>query len=54
MSPSPPPKEWMEDDYPRACLGYHYFWKRKEFVQEAMAKKDETWAETLELNWWLS
>ncbi|KAF1959123.1 hypothetical protein CC80DRAFT_490098 [Byssothecium circinans] len=53
-SPYPPREEWVETSGLKLSLDYHHFWERREFVREAIAKKDETWAETLDLGWWLS
>jgi hypothetical protein len=57
MSPYPPREEWTEwaeNGGLKLSMDYHHFWERREFVREAIAKKDETWAEMLDLGWWLS
>lgn len=57
VSPYPPREEWAES-WEQGSLGlsldFHQHWEKKEFVRDAIAKKDETWAETLDLGWWLS
>ncbi|KAF2708537.1 hypothetical protein K504DRAFT_455513 [Pleomassaria siparia CBS 279.74] len=54
MSPYPPREEWVEKGGLRPHLDYHRYWERREFVREIIARKDETWAEMLDLGWWLS
>ena len=56
-SPYPPREEWaesFENGHLRASLEYHHYWERTDFVRGSIAKKDQTWAETLDLGWWLS
>jgi hypothetical protein len=57
VSPYPPREEWAES-WEHGSLGpsldFHQHWEKREFVRDAIAKKDETWAETLDLGWWLS
>jgi hypothetical protein len=35
-------------------MEFHRCWGKREFVRNAIATEDETWAETLDLSWWLS
>ncbi|KAF2643039.1 hypothetical protein P280DRAFT_515476 [Massarina eburnea CBS 473.64] len=53
-SPYPPREEWVETGGLRSILDYHLDWDKKEFVRGGISKKDETWAEMLDLGWWLS
>ncbi|KAF9697520.1 hypothetical protein EKO04_004169 [Ascochyta lentis] len=56
-SPYPPREEWAEsfgNGDLRRSLEYHHYWERTDFVRGSIAKKDETWADTLDLGWWLS
>lgn len=57
ISPYPPREGWAEDvknGIPGGALDYGVYWERKSFVRKSLAKKDESWAETLDLSWWLS
>ncbi|PVH98541.1 hypothetical protein DM02DRAFT_44876 [Periconia macrospinosa] len=45
---------WVETSGLTLSLDYHRFWERTEFVRDAIAKKDESWAEMLDVGWWLS
>lgn len=58
-SPYPPRDEWlvehaMEPSVVKACLNYCRFWEYREFVWTFIPKSEQTWAETLDLSWWLS
>ncbi|KAH6642136.1 hypothetical protein C7974DRAFT_468559 [Boeremia exigua] len=53
-SPYPPPEEWdksFENNVLGASMNYHRYWEMKDFV---WGRKDKTWAQTLDLGWWLS
>ncbi|KAF3001385.1 hypothetical protein E8E13_006891 [Curvularia kusanoi] len=56
-SPYPPRKEWVESygngDLKRS-LSYHHYWERTDFVRGPISRKDQTWADTLDMGWWLS
>lgn len=56
VSPYPPREEWSEQwqKKNRGTLEYQRYWDKKEFVRGHIARKDETWAEYLGLDWWLS
>jgi hypothetical protein len=57
ISPYPLREEWAEDvknGMPGGALDYGIYWERKKFVRTSIAKEDQTWAETLDLSWWLS
>ena len=57
ISPYPMREEWAEDvknGMPGGVLDYGVYWERKAFVRKWIAKKNQTWAETLDLSWWLS
>jgi hypothetical protein len=56
VSPYPPRGEWDERGVSglEQSLDFHRHWEKKEFVRDAIATEDETWAETLDLSWWLS
>lgn len=57
VSPYPPREEW-DDTLASGSLAhsleFHRHWEKITFVRDAIAKKDHTWAETLDLGWWLS
>lgn len=58
-SPYPARDEWqpeyvMEPSAVKACLNYCRFWEHREFVRRPIPKSEQTWAETLNLGWWLS
>ncbi|UPX19122.1 uncharacterized protein EKO05_0009394 [Ascochyta rabiei] len=57
MSPHPPHGErakWMGNSVLKPILEYYRFWERRVFVRGAIARREETWAKTLDLQWWLS
>ncbi|KAJ8113213.1 hypothetical protein OPT61_g4613 [Boeremia exigua] len=57
VSPYPLREEWAESwgtGGLSPSLDYHQHWEKKRFVRDAIAKKDETWAEMLDFGWWLS
>lgn len=52
VSPYPPREEWVErTGYLENTLDYQRFWEKRVFVKDV---KDKTWADTLDLGWWLS
>ena len=55
-SPYPPLDEWVEETAGGLApsLEYHRFWEKTEFVRDAVARKDMSWAEMLDVGWWLS
>lgn len=57
-SPYPPREEWDESWPDRSSLSmsldFQRHWEKKHYVRDGIAKKNETWAETLDLGWWLS
>jgi hypothetical protein len=56
-SPYPPRKEWVEsygNGDLKGSLSYHHYWERTDFVRGGISRKDQTWADTLDLGWWLS
>ena len=56
VSPYPPREEWAARSVSglEQSLDFHRHWEKKEFVRDAIATEDETWAEMLGLSWWLS
>lgn len=56
VSPCLPREEWAEGFASglEQGLDLHRRWEEREFVRDAIAKGDETWAGTLGLSWWLS
>ena len=57
ISPYPPREEWTDRIDNRGLginLNHHEFWEKREFVRGYIDKKGETWAEMLDLGWWLS
>ena len=56
ISPYPPREEWDEGFASglEQSLDFHRHWEKKEFVRGAIAAEEETWAEMLDLSWWLS
>ena len=57
VSPYPPEEEWAARFVGSGLehsLESHRHWEKKEFVRDSIAAKDETWAEMLDLTWWLS
>ena len=59
VSPYPPREEWAyASEYGNLALepslNYHRHWEKKRFVRDEISRNDETWAETLDLGWWLS
>ena len=55
-SPYPPRKEWAEygNGVLAASLSYHHYWERTDFVRGRIRRKDQMWADFLDLGWWLS
>lgn len=56
-SPYPPLEEWVESygkGTLKGTLEHYQFWERTNFVRGEILKKDQTWAEILDLKWWLS
>ncbi|KAG9197689.1 hypothetical protein G6514_001158 [Epicoccum nigrum] len=56
VSPYPPRGEWAEGFAAglEQSLDFHRHWEKKEFVRDGIERGEETWAETLDLGWWLS
>jgi hypothetical protein len=56
VSPYPPREEWAEGFASglEQSLDFHRHWEKKEFVRDGIARGEETWAEALDLGWWLS
>ncbi|KAJ4366085.1 hypothetical protein N0V95_000312 [Ascochyta clinopodiicola] len=56
-SPYPPREEWAEsygNGDLRGSLEYHRYWEKTDFVRSFIVRKDQSWADTLALGWWLS
>jgi hypothetical protein len=57
VSPFPPREEYAEGGVPGVSghvLDRQHFWEMKVFARDTIDRKDQTWAETLDLGWWLS
>ncbi|PVH98150.1 hypothetical protein DM02DRAFT_630516 [Periconia macrospinosa] len=52
VSPYPPREEWIREKH--YVMDHLRFWDMKVFVTDYIERKDETWAETLDWNYWLS
>ncbi|CAI6316968.1 unnamed protein product [Periconia digitata] len=52
-SPFPPREKWTNDSI-CTFLDYSPFYEWKEFVRDSIDARDQTWVETLNLDWWFS
>lgn len=57
-SPYPPLEEWRRETIEKnalaSYLNHNQFWEYREFVRHLIPRAEETWAETLDVSWWLS
>lgn len=57
-SPYPPLEEWRPETIEKSSLSstldHHHVWEYREFVRHLIPREKETWAETLDMSWWLS